>query len=96
MPSDRYRIVVNFGNLLELLAAASAVYGVSRLLGLAYGLILLGILLAVGAELIYDATVIRIPLPKRPHPVQAIKRAETRLKRWHWDRHVRRLVREHQ
>jgi hypothetical protein len=90
---DRYRLNVNIGNLLELLGAAAAVYGLARLAGLAYGLILLGILLVVAAEFIYDSTVLRIPLPHRPHPITAVRGLPARIRKRVWTyRHGRQVA----
>jgi hypothetical protein len=68
MRQQRTRVVINVGNLLEVLGAASAVYGVARLAGLGFALVLAGILAVVAAELIYDGHAWRIPLPHRPRP----------------------------
>lgn len=65
---QRTRVVVNVGNLLELIGAGAAVYGVDRLVGLSWALILAGVLLVIAAELIYDMHTWRIPLPHRPRP----------------------------
>lgn len=90
--NNRTRLRVNVGNLFEVLGALNVVGGVAWLVGLAYGLILLGVLLVVGAELIYDSTVLRIPLPHRPHPTVKLRAARVRFERWHWDRRIKRLV----
>lgn len=73
MRAPRTRLAINAGNLLELLGAASAVYGLARVAGLGYGLMLLGVLLVVGAELVYDAKVWRVPLPHRPRVGQRVR-----------------------
>ncbi len=65
---QRSRLVINAGNLLEFIGAACLVYGMDRLLGLAWAFIVGGILLVAVAELIFDAKVWRLPLPLRPHP----------------------------
>jgi hypothetical protein len=57
------RIIVNVGNLLEVLGAAVLCYAVDQLVGLAWALILAGILLIIGAEFVYDAHTWKIPLP---------------------------------
>ncbi len=92
--NNRTHVVVNVGNLLELLGATATVYGVARLAGFAYGLMLLGVLLVAAAELIYDTHVWRLPVPHRPHPFTAARRLQTRVARWQWDRQIRRLLRE--
>lgn len=68
MYQQRTRVVINVGNLLEVLGAGCAVYGVVILLGVGFALILAGILAVVAAELIYDQHQWRVPLPHRPHP----------------------------
>lgn len=68
MRQQRTRLVINVGNLLEVLGAASAVYGVARLAGLGFALILAGVLAVVAAEFIYDGRQAAIPLPHRPRP----------------------------
>lgn len=65
---QRTRLAINAGNLLELVGAGAVVYGVDRLVGLSWALVLAGILLVVAAELIYDSHVWRVPLPRRPRP----------------------------
>lgn len=95
MRPQRYHLRISVGNLLEILGAAASVYGVARLVGLAYGLILLGILLVVAAELIYDDTSLRLPLPRRPHPIRAVRQLPRRFDGWRWDRHLRKLLVEH-
>ena len=80
MRQQRTRVVINVGNLLELAGAGVAVYGVDRLAGLAWALVLAGMLAVIAAELIYDAHVWRIPLPHRPR---------TRQRLCEWRQHVR-------
>lgn len=80
MLPQRYRLRINVGNLLELVAAAAACWGVYRLEGFAWMLILAAVLLAVGAEFIYDATALRIPLPHLPHPVRRARTDFTRAR----------------
>lgn len=73
----RTRLVVNVGNLLEVLGAGVVVVGVDRLAGLAWALVLLGVLLVVAAELVFDASVWRLPLPRRPRPgVRLVERRQ--------------------
>lgn len=83
---QRTRLAVNVGNLFELLGAAAGVYGVYRLLGLAWALIAAAVLLILAAELIYDAHSWMIPLPRRPHPrvrlLEARQRLALRRMRW--------------
>lgn len=71
---QRSRLVINIGNLLELVGAAAGVYGVYRLVGLAWALIAAAVLLIVAAEFIYDGRLVGIPLPHRPHPRRRIAR----------------------
>jgi hypothetical protein len=76
---QRTKLVLNVGNLLELVGAGCGVWGVDRLEGFSWALILAAILLVVGAELVYgdhpdpDAPpgtprVLKIPLPLKPQP----------------------------
>jgi hypothetical protein len=89
----RSRLVINVGNLLELLGAVAACVGVGLLAGLAFALILAGILLVVGAELIYDQHVWRVPLPHRPRPRVWLAVWRRRMRRWSWpDRMRARLI----
>lgn len=68
MRQQRTCVVINVGNLLEVIGAGCAIYGVAILLGAGFALILAGILAVIAAELIFDAHVWRIPLPHRPQP----------------------------
>lgn len=74
MRHQRARLVVHVDNLLELVGAAAGVYGLYRLEGLAWALILAAVLLVVAAEFIYDGHAQAIPLPHRPRPVTTAKR----------------------
>lgn len=76
---QRTKLVLNVGNLLELVGAGCGVWGVDRLAGFSWALILAAILLVVGAELVYGETgnpnlppgaprVWKIPLPLKPQP----------------------------
>ena len=64
----RTRLVVNVGNLIELVGASAVVDAVDRLAGLPWALLLAGVLLVIAAELIYDTHTWQIPLPHRPRP----------------------------
>lgn len=90
MRQQRVRLAVNVGNLLELIGAAAAVYGVYRLVGLGFALVLAGVLAIVAAELVYDDHVWRLPLPRRPRPRARIVRARDTLR---WQRLRRRARR---
>jgi hypothetical protein len=65
---QRTQGAINVGNLLELVGAVCAVYAVISLAGVAWGILLAGILIVVAAELIYDEHVWRFSLPLRPQP----------------------------
>lgn len=93
MRQQRTRLVVNVGNLLELAGAGATCYGVYRLAGLGFALVLAGVLAVVAAELVYDAHVWRMPLPHRPRPLARAVRARDAI-RWRWLRtRARRRVR---
>lgn len=83
---QRSRLAINVGNLFELLGAACGVYGVYRLVGLAWALIAAAVLLILAAELIYDAHVWTLSLPRRPHPRVRLTEARQRfaIKRMRW------------
>ena len=70
---QRTRLVLNVGNLLELAGAVCGVWGVDRLAGFAWALVLAGVLLVLAAELIYDGHLWRVPLPLRPEPRRWLK-----------------------
>lgn len=80
---QRTKLVLNVGNSLELLGAACGVYGVDRLVGFAWALILAAVLLIVAAEFVYGEDphapvpgtprVVRVPLPLRPQPSRWLK-----------------------
>jgi hypothetical protein len=70
---QRTKLVLNVGNLLELAGAACGVYGVDRLAGFAWALVLAGVLLVIAAELIYDGHIWRVSLPLRPQPSRWLK-----------------------
>jgi hypothetical protein len=79
---QRVTLVINVGNLLECLGAGALVYGLWRLAGLAAAMVLLGVLLVVAAELVYDEHVWRIPLPRRPRPGRRLAGSRGRLRAW--------------
>jgi hypothetical protein len=82
MKQQRRHLLLNAGNLLELAGAALAVYAVVLLAGVAWGLLLAGVLLVVAAELIFDERVWRLPLPHRPALRFRALRADVRERRW--------------
>lgn len=88
MRQQRTRLVVSVGNLLEVVGAAAAVYGVDRIWGLGFALILAGVLAVAAAELIYDAHVWRVPLPHRPQPRQRLAEHRQRVSMWMLRRRV--------
>src|SRR5580700_4320469 len=76
---ERTKLVLKVGDGLETIGAGLAVWGVDRLAGFSWALILAAILLVVGAELVYGETdnpqlppgaprVLKIPLPLKPQP----------------------------
>lgn len=89
----RTRLVVNVGNLLELLGCAAIAYGVSRIAGLGVALIVSGILGVAAAELVYDAHVWRVPLPHTPRPRARLARTGERLRWWRLRHKARRRAR---
>lgn len=82
---QRSRLTINVGNLLEVIGAVTGVYGVYRLVGLAWALIAAAVLLVVAAELIYDGRLCSIPLPRHPHPGRRLAGIRQRA-RWRWIR----------
>jgi hypothetical protein len=64
--TERTRLRLSVGNWLELAAAGLAVYGVDALAGWRWSLLAGAAACAVFAELLYDETVLRIPLPHLP------------------------------
>lgn len=66
--AGRARVHLNIGNLLELAAAGIGCWAVWRLAGLSWTLVAVAVLVLVAAELVYDASSITIPLPRRPRP----------------------------
>jgi hypothetical protein len=83
---QRTRLVLNVGNLLELVGAGCGVYGVGRLAGFAWALVLAGVLLVVAAELIYDGHLWRIPLPHKPEPRRWLLERRQRVEKWRTQR----------
>jgi hypothetical protein len=80
---QRTKLVLN-GNLLELVGAGCGVWGVDRLWGFSWALVLAAILLVAGAELVYGEhpdpgappgtpRVWKIPLPLKPEPRRWLK-----------------------
>lgn len=93
MRQQRVRLVVNVGNLLELAGASAAVYGLYRLAGLGFALLLAGVLAVAAAELVYDAHVWRLPLPRRPRPRLRAQELRSRLASKHAVRRHQRALR---
>lgn len=79
---QRSYLKINAGNFLEVVGAALGVYGLDRLAGFAWALILAAILFVVAAELIYDEHVWRVPLPVRPQPGKWVKARRQRIGLW--------------
>lgn len=75
---QRAHVVVNVGNVLELAGAAVGCYGVAVLAGVGWALVAAGLLLVAAAELVYDSHGLRIPVPRRPRPVSAVRSAAGR------------------
>lgn len=92
MRQQRTRVVINVGNLLELAGAGCAVYGLDRILGLGWALILAGILLVAAAELIYDQHAWRIPLPRLPQIRLRVAERKDYARAW-WIRRRARYIR---
>lgn len=72
--SSRYHLNLNTGNLIEVAGVAMLVTALYLLEGLGWALLGGGIALIIGAELVYGASSLRIPLPRRPHPFRKIRR----------------------
>lgn len=79
---QRTRLLINAGNVLEILGAASIVFGSSRLFGVGVAAIVAGVLVVLAAELIYDGHVWRVPLPHRPQVRQRVKARQFQLRMW--------------
>lgn len=73
-PGGRAVLHVSFGNLLELAGAGLACYAIYRLVGLSWSLVGGAVMLLVAAELVYDVSVLHFPLPRRPRPVERVRR----------------------
>ncbi len=76
--AQRTHVVVNVGNVLELAGAGVGCYGVAVLAGVGWALVAAGVVLVVGAELVYDSHGLRVPLPRRPRPVLSATRCARR------------------
>ena len=76
-PMPRSRLVVNVGNLLEVLGLVALVIGVLVLYGAGWALIVGGVLAVGSAQLLFDGIVAAVPLPRRTHRV---RRAAYRLR----------------
>lgn len=74
IPKGRSRVVLDLGNLLELAGVVLACFAVAQLAGAAWALLAGGVALIVGAELVYDGHLLRIPLPHRPRPLFRLQR----------------------
>lgn len=76
---QRSRLVISVPDVLELAAVGLACYGVFRLAGLAWALILAAVLFVVGAEFAWDGATVKIPLPLKPQPRVKVKQARQRF-----------------
>jgi hypothetical protein len=74
LPSTRKRLRVYVGGWIEVFGAAMTVTAVYLLTSLPWALVAGGVFLLIAAELVYDGTILRLPLPRRPHPIQRIRR----------------------
>lgn len=66
----RRTITVNYANVIEAVGAAMSVTAVYLLAGLGWALVAGGTFLIVGAEYVYSGLHVRIPLPRKPHPIR--------------------------
>lgn len=64
---------------MELVGAGLACFALSELWGAPVALLVAGVVLVVGAELIYDSSVLSVPLPTRPHPAASVRTRWARL-----------------
>lgn len=87
---QRTKLALNAGNLLELAGSACGVYGVYRLAGFGWALVLAGVLCVAAAELIYDEHVWRLTLPARPQPRRWVEERRQALGLWWLRRKARR------
>lgn len=64
------RIVLNVGNVLELVGAGLGTWGAYLMFGLAISLIVGAVFILIGAELVYDGHTFEVPIwrSKRPRP----------------------------
>ena len=90
MRGPRTRLIIVVGNTLEILGAVSACVGTYLLAGLPWMLVLLAVLLIIAAELIYDASILRVPLPRRPQLRTRLLERRQALNLWRATRRVKR------
>lgn len=84
MRQQRTHLEINAGNLLETAAAILAAYGVYRLAGMGWALIVGFVLLVALAEWVFPTSVWRVPLPSRPQPRERLRaRSHALAIRWY-------------
>ncbi len=87
------KLVINIGNLLELIGAVVLVLGIYKLAGTGWALIATAILILIAAEINYSDLPLRIPLPLKPQPKRWLterrqtlevrqRRAKRSIQRW--------------
>ena len=69
MPGRRPMLHLSFGNLLEIAGAGLGCYSIDLLVGVKWALVAGAVCLLVAAELIYDVSVVHVPLPRRARPI---------------------------
>ena len=72
------RLNIHVGNLLELVGVIALCFGVARLAGVGWAIVLAGVVLILWGNLSYSRAVLRVPLPAPRRDVRAARRAVAR------------------
>lgn len=76
---ERSKLLIGVDNIMEILGATVLVLAIGFIFGWVWALLPLGVALLVGAEYAYTETSLRIPLPRRPHPIAKVRSALARV-----------------
>lgn len=71
----------NLGNLAQPIGAGVICWGVYRISNIGIALLVTGVVVVALANLEWDASVWRIPMPRRPHPIVKISAVTLRVRR---------------